>query len=90
MPILKIPALMKSYVDNQTEISITGETVSRALADLVSRYPAIQTHILDGHGKLRRYVNLFVNDENIKALNGLDTPLQENDKLILLPSISGG
>jgi adenylyltransferase/sulfurtransferase len=90
MSILKIPALMKSYVDNQTEVTVTGETVACALADLVSRYPAIKTHIMDGKGELRRYVNLFVNNENIKTLDGMDTALKDGDQLILLPSISGG
>jgi adenylyltransferase/sulfurtransferase len=90
MPLLRIPSLMKFYVDNQTEITVTGETVGAAMRDLFVRYPAIQTHLMDANGEPRRYVNLFVNAENIKTLNGLDTPLQEGDKIILLPSISGG
>lgn len=90
MPTLRVPALMKSYVDNQTEVSLSGATVAEALNDLISRHPAIRIHILDKNGELRRYVNLFVNDANIKELNGVDTPLGETDKIILLPSISGG
>jgi molybdopterin converting factor small subunit len=90
MPTLRIPGLMKYYVADQTEIPLDGATVSELLSDLVTRYPAIKTHIMDGNGNLRRYVNLFINDANIKDLHGVDTPIQENDRLILLPSISGG
>ena len=90
MPTLRIPALMKFYVENQTEVPLNGATVAEILNDLVTRYPAIKTHILDKNGDLRRYVNLFVNDANIKDLDGLNTIVQENDRVILLPSISGG
>jgi molybdopterin converting factor small subunit len=90
MPVLQIPGLMKSYVENQTEIPLQGETVAQGLNTLVTRYPAIKTHIMDDKGTVRRHINLFVNQNNIKSLNGLDTSVLENDKLILLPSISGG
>ena len=90
MPTLRIPALMKFYVDNQTELPLNGSTVSEAIADLITRYPAIKTHILDSEGRVRRHVNLFVNENNIKTLDGLETKVSADDKIILLPSISGG
>ena len=90
MPTLRIPDLMKFYVAGQNELELNGATIAEVLNDLVIRYPAIKPHILDTHGKLRRYINLFVNQANIKELNGLETALQEHDKIILLPSISGG
>lgn len=90
MPTLRVPALMKSYVENQTEVALSGATIAEALNDLVTRHPAIKVHIMDKNGALRRYVNLFVNEANIKDLNGLETPLNETDQVILLPSISGG
>jgi MoaD family protein len=90
MPTLRIPALMKFYVENQTEVPLRGATVADILNDLVTRFPAIKTHIMDNNGDLRRYVNLFINDANIKDLDGLNTTVQEDDRVILLPSISGG
>lgn len=90
MPTLRIPALMKFYVDDQTEVPLHGATVADVLSDLVIRYPSIKTHILDKNGDLRRYVNLFINEANIQDLDGVNTCVQENDKIILLPSISGG
>jgi sulfur-carrier protein len=90
MPVLQIPGLMKSYVENQTEIPLQGQTIADVLNTLVTRYPTIKTHIMDDKGNIRRHINLFINEDNIKSLNGLETPVQENDKIILLPSISGG
>ena len=90
MPTLRIPDLMKFYVDDQTEVPLHGATVADVLSDLVIRYPSIKTHILDKNGDLRRYVNLFINEANIQDLDGVNTCVQENDKIILLPSISGG
>ena len=90
MPSLRVPALMKFYVNDQAETPLQGSTVSAVLTDLVERYPAIRAHIFDKDGNLRRHINLFVNDANIRDLQGQETPLQDNDRIILLPSISGG
>jgi sulfur-carrier protein len=81
---------MKYYVDNKSEIPVSGNTISETLSDLTRRYPSIKIHIMDDKGRLRRHVNIFVNKENIRTLNGLDTPVKERDKIILMPSISGG
>jgi len=90
MPTLTLPALMKYYVNDLSEVQITGSTVSQAINDLTSQYPAIKPHIIDNQGRLRRHVNLFVNKENINDLNGLDTSIEESDIIILMPSITGG
>ncbi len=90
MPTLKVPALMKTYLDGQTEITVNGATIALALEDAVTRYPPLRFHIFDSVGKVRRHINLFVNENNIKALSGIETPVAEADKIILIPSISGG
>lgn len=90
MPTLKIPALMKSYVDGQTEIPVSGATIAQILADVVTRYPSLRFHVFDSSGKIRRHINLFINEDNIKNLDDLETPVGAGDKVILLPSISGG
>lgn len=90
MPTLTLPALMKYYVNDLSEVQITGSTVSQAINDLTSQYPAIKPHIIDNQGRLRRHVNLFINKENINNLNGLDTSIEESDIIILMPSIMGG
>jgi molybdopterin synthase sulfur carrier subunit len=90
MPTFCVPALMKYYVDDKSEVLVSGSNISEALSDLTRHYPSIKIHIMDDKGRLRRHVNLFVNKENIRTLKGLDTPVKETDKIILMPSISGG
>ena len=90
MPILKVSALMKYYTDNQTEVPVQGATVIDALNNAVQKHPALKAQIFDSNGKLRRHINIFVNDETIRDLNGLETKLKEEDRVTLLASISGG
>ena len=90
MPVLKVSALMKYYTDNQTEVAVLGATVIDALNDAVKKHRALKAQIFDSNGKLRRHINVFVNDENVKELKGLKTELKEEDRITLLASISGG
>jgi MoaD family protein len=90
MPTLTLPALMKYYVNDHSEVQVSGSTVSQAIDDLTKQYPTIKPQIMDNQGRLRRHVNLFVNKENINNLDGLDTSIQESDLIILMPSIMGG
>ncbi len=90
MPVLKVGALMRYYINNQAEAVVHGETVSDALQDAVSQYPDLRFHVFDSEGKLRRHINVFVNDQNVRELDGLETKLKESDRITLLASISGG
>ena len=90
MPILRIPTPLRAYVNGQTEVMLQGNTVSEVMLSLVEEYPALRPHLFNGEGRLRPFVNLFLNEDNIKDLQGMDTPLQENDRLMLIPSIAGG
>jgi molybdopterin converting factor small subunit len=90
MPVLKVSALMKYYTDNQSEVPVQGAAVMDALNDAVEKYPALKAQIFDSNGKLRRHINIFVNDQSIRELDGLDTKLKETDRVTLLASISGG
>lgn len=90
MTTLRIPTPLRTYADGQSEVAVQGATVAEAMNDLIGQHPALRPHLLNGENELRPFVNLFINDENIKDLNGLDTIIQENDKLLLIPSIAGG
>lgn len=90
MPTLKIPTPLRSYTGGLSEVPVAGSTVGEALADLVAHYPALQPHLFNGQGGLRPFVNLFIAEENIKDLQGIETPLKEGDRLLLIPSIAGG
>jgi molybdopterin synthase sulfur carrier subunit len=90
MPIVRFPALMKFYVDNQSEFHVTGATVAELLDNVIVQYPALKPHLFESNGNLRRHFNVFVNGEHIRDLNGLDTVLKEDDKVILMVSAAGG
>jgi sulfur-carrier protein len=90
MPTLRVPTLLKYYLNDQLEVAVSGQTVAETLADLARQFPAIQTHLFDNSGKVRRHVNLFVNADNIRDLNGLETAVGEKDVVKVLPSVTGG
>ncbi len=90
MATLKIPTPLRYYTAGQSEVRVRGADVGAAMRDLVTQFPALQPHLYNGDGQLRAFVNLFVGEDNIKDLQGLETPLGENDILRLIPSIAGG
>jgi molybdopterin converting factor small subunit len=90
MPTLHIPTPLRTYTDGQSEIALQGQTVTQVLDDLVAQHPTLRPHLFNGEGSLRPFVNLFLGEENVKDLQGLETPLHENDRLLLIPSIAGG
>ena len=90
MPVLKIPTPLRSYVNNQPEVRVAGKNVAEAVESLMTQFPALRPHLTNSKGELRSFVNLFIGENNIRELQGLDTPLGEADQLILIPSIAGG
>ncbi len=90
MPNLRIPTPLRAYTDGQSEVAVTGGTVGQAIDDLIVQYPALKPHLFANDGALRPFVNLFLGEDNVKDLKGVDTPLQESDRLLLIPSIAGG
>jgi len=90
MASLRIPTPLRVYADGKTEVNVQGDTVSEAMDDLVVQYPALQPHLFNGDDQLRPFVNLFLGEDNVRDLDGLTTPLNEDDRLLLIPSIAGG
>ena len=90
MPTVRFPALMKYYVDNQSEFIVEGTTIAVLLDNIVLRYPTLKTHLFDAKGDLRRHFNIFVNGVHSRELNGMETILKEDDKVILMASAAGG
>ena len=90
MPVLRIPTPLRAYTDGQSNISVAGSNISEALTDLTTQYPTIKPHLFSEGGELRPFVNLFIGENNIKDLQGVSTPIKDDDKLVLIPSIAGG
>jgi len=90
MSTLKIPTPLRSYTNGQAEVIVKGGNIASAMTHLIDQYPALKPHLYNETGDLRAFVNLFLGENNIKDLQGLETLLGENDRLILIPSIAGG
>ncbi len=89
MATIRIPTPLRSYTGGQGEVAVNGGTVQEALNDLLQRYPALEQHLFS-EGKLRSFVNVFVGDEDVRYLNGLETPIAPDARLMIIPSIAGG
>lgn len=90
MPTVRFPAVMKYYVNNQAEFSINASSVQDLIEQVVQKYPSVKFHLLDSEGQIRRHFNVFVNGVHIRDLNGMETPLKEGDKVVLMASAAGG
>ena len=87
---VRIPSALRPYAGGQKEIALEAATVEAALLGLTSQYPALQPHLYDEAGALRQYVNVFVNEQDVRGLQGAATPLQNGDRMMIVPSIAGG
>lgn len=90
MPSVRIPTPLRSYTQNKDEVQMNGVTVGEVLKNLDASFPGIGTRLFDEKGGVRRYVNVFLNDEDIRFLEELATPVKETDKLSIIPAIAGG
>ena len=90
MPTIHIPTPLRPYVDKQESVEVAGRTVREALANLTSTYGDLRKHLYNDEGKLRSFVNIYLNDEDIRYLQKEDTPMQTSDALSIIPSVAGG
>ena len=86
---IRIPTPLRAYTDGASSVDVQGETVGQALDDLVGRYPDLRAHLFNDD-ELRSFVNIFLDDEDIRFLGGLDTEIEAEDSLRIIPSIAGG
>ena len=89
MTTIRIPTPLRPYTGGQSSVQVTGDSVSAALSDLTSQHPDLRQHLYDGD-KLRSFVNVFLNEEDVRYLDGAETPVSDNDTLMIIPSIAGG
>lgn len=87
---VRIPVPMRSLTGGQAEVTGQGGTVSELLRDLDGRYPGLAAKILEENGKVQRWINIYVNDEDIRFLDGPATKLADGDEVSIIPAIAGG
>ncbi|MGZ4431920.1 MAG: MoaD/ThiS family protein [Gaiellales bacterium] len=90
MSTVRMPPILRQSVGGAREVDASGATVRELLADLTSRYPAIKGHLLDESGDLNRFVNVYVNNEDVRLGDGLDTSVAADATVIVLPAMAGG
>ena len=87
---VRIPTPLQRLTNGQGEVPCQGQTVTELLQDLERRYPGIKDRLCDETGKLRRFVNIFVNEEDIRFLQGDQTAIKDGDEVSIIPAIAGG
>ncbi len=90
MTAVRVPTPLRPYTGGVKEVQVDGRTVGAAILDLTLRYPDLRRHLYDETGRLRPFVNVFVNDDDARNLQGEATPLVDGDRLMIVPSIAGG
>lgn len=85
-----IPTPLRQYVGKQATVEVNGATVAEALTSLVAQHPDLKKHLYTDDGKLRSFVNLYLNDEDIRYLQKEATAVQDGDDISIVPSIAGG
>ena len=90
MPTIKVPPVLRPQTDGEAEVPVDAETVGDALRALADRYPETKDQLFSPEGELNRYVNVYLNDEDVRVLDGLDTSASESDTVVILPAMAGG
>ncbi|ACY16675.1 ubiquitin-like small modifier protein 1 [Haliangium ochraceum] len=90
MAIVRIPTPLRKLTDGKEEVTANGGTIGEVIASLEENHPGIKARICDDSGQVRRFVNIFVNDEDIRFLQSLDTSVSEKDEISIVPAIAGG
>jgi len=86
---VRIPTILRTYTDGAKTVDGSGETLSALIDDLESRHGGIKGRLLED-GDLRRFINVYVNDEDVRFTGGMDTPVTDGDTVVVLPAVAGG
>ena len=91
MPVtITIPTPLRKLTNNEEVVEVTAQTIGDAFSELQTRYPGIKERLLDDSGSVRRFVNVYVNEEDIRFLQNQNTPLKDGDEISIIPAIAGG
>ncbi|MCB0192846.1 MAG: MoaD/ThiS family protein [Anaerolineae bacterium] len=90
MTTVRIPSPLRRYTNGQSKVESSGTSINAIIDDLEAQYPGVKARLCDDSGQIKRYVNVFVNDEEIRTLQGGDTPVGEKDEVSIIPAMAGG
>ena len=87
---MKIPPVLRAQTGGEAEVAADGSTVGDVLSSLVGEHPDTRSQLFSEDGELNRYVNVYLNDEDVRVLDGLDTAIDDGDTVVILPAMAGG
>ena len=87
---VRIPTILRSYTDDQSQVTAEGATLIELIDSLESSFPGIKARVIDDTGKLRRFVNIYVAEEDVRFSQGLDTPTPDGAQVSIIPAVAGG
>jgi molybdopterin synthase sulfur carrier subunit len=87
---VRIPTPLRKLTNNEEVVEVTAATIGEAITELQSRYPGIQERLLDEKGELRRFINVYLNEEDVRFLDNQKTSLKDGDEVSIIPAIAGG
>ena len=87
---VKVPTILRTYTGGSSDVTVTGATLAEALANLDEQFPGIGARVLDDEGRLRRFVNVYVNDDDVRFLEDLQTPTPDGANISIIPAVAGG
>ena len=90
MTTVRVPPVLRAATGGQKQVEVAGATVGEAIAGLTAAYPGLAGQLLDSKGSLNRFVNVYLNDQDIRYLQDLKTPVRESDTVVILPAMAGG
>ena len=90
MPTIKVPPVLRSQTEGESEVSVDGGTVGESLRALADKHPGTKDQLFAQDGGLNRYVNVYLNDEDVRVLDGLETTATDSDTVVILPAMAGG
>ena len=90
MPTVKIPPVLRQHTDGAAELSVEGADVGETLRALVEAHPGTERQLFSEDGELNRFVNVYLNDEDVRVLDGLGTAASDTDTVVILPAMAGG
>ncbi len=88
--VVRIPTILRTYTGGAGEVSVDGSTLRETIGDLDAQFPGIAARVLDDSGALRRFVNVYVNDDDVRFLESLDTPILDGAQISIIPAVAGG
>ncbi|HIY40092.1 MAG TPA: MoaD/ThiS family protein [Candidatus Nocardiopsis merdipullorum] len=87
---VRVPTILRTYTDDVAEVTAKGNTLAEVIDDLETNHPGIRTRILDEDGKVRRFINVYVGDEDVRFEKGLQTEVADGTKISIIPAVAGG